>query len=235
MKERAAPAMAASTDSKRDRKWRRIAVVAMAATSVAAACTSDVATPDEAVSSSVTAAPATTRLAPSSPTSSSTTSATAATTTQATVTSATTLAAFDPEPTLGAFLDAAARRLLAFDPTEIAALGLDGDIATTMLLPDPSPEAEQMRLAVAREILGGLVVYDRSTMSNKERVSVAALRARLEDLVDQAAVALHDYNVGFVDGLQANLPDFFTDLHPLDTPEPMFNGWKPSVPPSTAW
>ena len=99
-----------------------------------------------------------------------------------------------------------------------------------------TPDFRHACVAQARPGLATLARFDRSKLSESQRVSAAMLKWQLEEIVEGDAFA--DYDFPFqqfgsgqpIGGLQVNLVNFLSQTHPIRTPRDVENYLRAARP-----
>lgn len=113
-----------------------------------------------------------------------------------------------------AVVDSITISLLRHDPELVTELGAAAVVGSKHQnqLNDLSVANTEAKAETARDALARL---DELGPGNPEGLSVAILRAHLEDIVAVSGFPLHDYPVSFITGAPANFIEFMTDVHPI--------------------
>jgi len=117
------------------------------------------------------------------------------------------------------FFDESFKMIMLRDPQWVTSEGLDeifgsqGDQLTNI-----SDEYIRETQVIQRGILDLLCDHDRATLSPEQQISYDVYKWYLEDLIRQHEFMYYDYPiVHFIIGVQIDLINFFTDIHPLES------------------
>ncbi len=117
----------------------------------------------------------------------------------------------------GRFIGQVAADLLLLEPQTITDLGADSLLGRAdARLDDLSPATQRRRVDIATSALAALGTVDRSDLSPDEQVTAAILEWHLTDILTLDDFRNHQYPVNYITGYQAWLPEFMSDIHPLD-------------------
>lgn len=120
-----------------------------------------------------------------------------------------------------AFLEESYLLLLRRDPEAIIQLGLQADLNfTEAILTNVSDAYALETEAMVRDVLAQLQSRDRDALTVEQQISYDIYVWFLDDLVRAQEFRLYEFWVtSFITGVPRNTSLFFTDIHPMETPQ----------------